>query len=145
MYWLIGLITLSVLGLIGVGVYLQLHPVPRPRRWLRGAIGTNVFVFVGGAVKATGVGVPAGTAVLLATTVAAPGAVAACVAVAVLASSVIVRADAVALGVLVDADVDVLVGLLVVEGVVVAAGPAEVTVTTGVCSTLAKVARRSTR
>lgn len=48
MYWLIGLITLSVLGLIGVGVYLQLQPVPRPRRWLRGVIGSNVFVFVGG-------------------------------------------------------------------------------------------------
>ena len=48
MYWLVGLMTLSVLGLIGLGVYLQLRPAARPRRWLHGALGTNVFVFVGG-------------------------------------------------------------------------------------------------
>ncbi|MBI5782334.1 MAG: ATPase [Gammaproteobacteria bacterium] len=48
MYWLVGLITVSVLGMIGFGVYLQLRPVPRSRYWLRGVLGANVLVFVGG-------------------------------------------------------------------------------------------------
>lgn len=48
MYWLVGLITVSVLGMIGFGTYLQLRPVSRSRRWLRGVLGTNVLIFVAG-------------------------------------------------------------------------------------------------
>jgi V/A-type H+-transporting ATPase subunit K len=49
MYWLVGLITLSVVGIIGMGVYFEIWPLPRgahPRRWLKGITGANLLIFV---------------------------------------------------------------------------------------------------
>lgn len=48
MFWLVGLITVSVLGMIGFGIYLQLWPLAAPRRWLQGVLGSNVMIFVAG-------------------------------------------------------------------------------------------------
>lgn len=48
MFWLVGLITVSVLGMIGCGIYLQLWPLATPRRWLQGVLGSNVMIFVAG-------------------------------------------------------------------------------------------------
>jgi len=49
MYWLIGLITLSVAGIVALGIYYELRPLPRgadPRRWWKGITGTNLLTFV---------------------------------------------------------------------------------------------------
>ncbi len=51
MYWLVGLITLSLLGTMGLGVYLELNPVPKglaAPRWWTGTVGMNLLTFVGG-------------------------------------------------------------------------------------------------
>lgn len=51
MYWLVGLITLSLLGTMGLGVYLELYPAPNSRsapRWWTGTVGMNLLTFVGG-------------------------------------------------------------------------------------------------
>jgi V/A-type H+/Na+-transporting ATPase subunit K len=51
MYWLAGLITLSLLGTMGLGVYLELYPVPKglaAPRWWTGTLGMNLLTFVGG-------------------------------------------------------------------------------------------------
>ena len=51
MYWLVGLITLSLLGTLGLGVYLELYPVPKglaAPRWWSGTLGMNLLTFVGG-------------------------------------------------------------------------------------------------
>jgi V/A-type H+/Na+-transporting ATPase subunit K len=45
------LLTISMLSLIGLGIYLQLNPVERNSRipnWVRGSVGLNLLVFVGG-------------------------------------------------------------------------------------------------
>ncbi len=49
MYWLVGLITLSLLGTVGFGLFLDMRPAranPDLPRWLRRTIGTNLVVFV---------------------------------------------------------------------------------------------------
>lgn len=49
MFWLVALMTLSVLGIVGLGIYFELHPLPpgaSAGRWLRGTVGTNVVLFV---------------------------------------------------------------------------------------------------
>ncbi len=51
MYWLVGVITLSLLGTMGLGVYLELYPVPKglaAPRWWTGTVGMNLLTFVGG-------------------------------------------------------------------------------------------------
>ncbi len=51
MYWLVGLITLSLLGTMGLGVYLELCPVSKglsAPRWWTGTVGMNLLTFVGG-------------------------------------------------------------------------------------------------
>ncbi|MBI5462744.1 MAG: ATPase [Gammaproteobacteria bacterium] len=51
MYWLVGVITLSLLGIMALGVYLELYPVPTGRatpRWWKGTVGMNLLTFVGG-------------------------------------------------------------------------------------------------
>jgi len=49
MYWLVALMTLSVVGIVGLGVYFEIRPLP-PRsnagRALRGTVATNIAVFV---------------------------------------------------------------------------------------------------
>lgn len=49
MYWLVGLITLSLVGIVALGVYLEFRPLPQrldPPRWLKGTIGANLLLFV---------------------------------------------------------------------------------------------------
>ena len=48
MFWLVGLLTVSVLGMIAFGIVLQLWPLATPRRWLHGVLGSNVMIFVAG-------------------------------------------------------------------------------------------------
>lgn len=47
MYWIVAIMTASLLGVIGTGIYLEYRPVVRPRRvpWMRGAVLTNLVVF----------------------------------------------------------------------------------------------------
>ncbi|MCK5720271.1 MAG: hypothetical protein KAH84_10040 [Thiomargarita sp.] len=49
MYWLVALMTLTVFGIIALGIYLEIYPVSkgmnRPK-WLKGTIGANLLVFV---------------------------------------------------------------------------------------------------
>ena len=50
MYWLLGLITLSFLGIIAMGIYFEVRPLSRCRRarsWLIGTVAANLLVFVG--------------------------------------------------------------------------------------------------
>ncbi len=49
MYFLVGLMTLSVLGLVGLGIYFEMRPVlPQMQtpRWLKGTVGVNLLTFV---------------------------------------------------------------------------------------------------
>lgn len=47
MYWMVAVITISLLGIVGMGVYLEYRPTLRPRRvpWLRGAVLSNLVLF----------------------------------------------------------------------------------------------------
>lgn len=49
MYWLVGLVTLSLVGVMSLGVYLEMRPLEQrrnPPRWLKGTIGANLILFV---------------------------------------------------------------------------------------------------
>jgi V/A-type H+-transporting ATPase subunit K len=46
MYWMVAIMTASLLGVIGTGVYLEYRPLMSPRiAWLRGAVLTNLVLF----------------------------------------------------------------------------------------------------
>jgi V/A-type H+-transporting ATPase subunit K len=49
MYWLVALMTLSVLGIVAIGFYFELRPMqpgdPVPG-WLKGSVGGNVLLFL---------------------------------------------------------------------------------------------------
>lgn len=50
MYWLIALMTLSLLGIIAAGLYFEFRPPPRLEgapRWLKGSLAVNLLTFVG--------------------------------------------------------------------------------------------------
>lgn len=50
MYWLLMLMTLSLLGLIAMGIYFEIRPLSKPvntPRWLKGTVGINLLTFVG--------------------------------------------------------------------------------------------------
>jgi V/A-type H+-transporting ATPase subunit K len=49
MYWLIGLMTLGIVGIIITGFYFEMTPNKTVRgvRWFRPAVGANLAVFVG--------------------------------------------------------------------------------------------------
>ncbi|OOZ36200.1 ATP synthase subunit C [Solemya velesiana gill symbiont] len=49
MYWLIGLMTMGIFGLILTGIYMEMQPDKgvNPKRWFKPAIGTNLVIFVG--------------------------------------------------------------------------------------------------
>ncbi len=50
MYWLIALMTLSLLGIVAAGIYFELRPLPKGNntpRWLAGSVGVNILMFVG--------------------------------------------------------------------------------------------------
>lgn len=46
MYWLIGVMTLLIIGIIVTGVIMELHPARDPRRWFKPTLGTNLLLFV---------------------------------------------------------------------------------------------------
>ncbi|PLY15027.1 MAG: ATPase [Sedimenticola sp.] len=48
MYWLIGVMTLGIAGMILTGIYMELQPDKgvTNRRWFKPAIGTNLTLFV---------------------------------------------------------------------------------------------------
>jgi V/A-type H+-transporting ATPase subunit K len=49
MYWLLALMTLSLLGIIAIGIYFEIVPLSKQanaQRWLKGTVGINLFVFV---------------------------------------------------------------------------------------------------
>lgn len=49
MFWMVGLMSLSLVAVIGLGVWLELFPLAGNRRapkWLRGSVGINLFTFV---------------------------------------------------------------------------------------------------
>ena len=47
MYWMVAIITVSLLGIVALGVYLEYRPLIRPHRvpWLRGAVLGNLVLF----------------------------------------------------------------------------------------------------
>ncbi len=50
MYWMVAIMTASLLGIVGMGLYLEYRPAVRPRQlpWMRGAVfGNLVLFFVG--------------------------------------------------------------------------------------------------
>jgi len=49
MYWLVGLMSFAILGLIATGILYEMRPSrsARVRSWFRPAIGTQLLVFVG--------------------------------------------------------------------------------------------------
>jgi V/A-type H+-transporting ATPase subunit K len=49
MYWVVGIISISLLGIIGMGVYFDMRPLSQkqnPTRCLRGMVGLNLLAFV---------------------------------------------------------------------------------------------------
>jgi V/A-type H+-transporting ATPase subunit K len=49
MYWLVALMALSVLGIVAIGIYLELSPMGRDRPlpvWLKSSLGGNLLVFL---------------------------------------------------------------------------------------------------
>ncbi len=49
MYWLLALMTLSLLGVIAIGIYFEIVPLSKQAnapRWLKGTVGINLLVFV---------------------------------------------------------------------------------------------------
>lgn len=51
MYFLVAVMTLSLLALVATGVYLELKPMPEGRRipsWVKGGFAVNVLMFVAG-------------------------------------------------------------------------------------------------
>lgn len=49
MYWLVGLISLSLVGIIAMGIYFEMQPPSEKRnlpRWLKGTVGVNLLTFV---------------------------------------------------------------------------------------------------
>lgn len=49
MYWLVGVITLSLLGTLALGVYFEINPMRDNKsapRWLQGTVGANLLTFV---------------------------------------------------------------------------------------------------
>jgi V/A-type H+-transporting ATPase subunit K len=49
MYWLVGLMSIAILGLVVSGVILEMRPryAPRISRWYKPAMGTQLLAFVG--------------------------------------------------------------------------------------------------
>jgi V/A-type H+-transporting ATPase subunit K len=48
MYWLIGAMTLVIIGIIAIGVLLELHPERSLGSWFRPTLAVNLLSFVGG-------------------------------------------------------------------------------------------------
>jgi V/A-type H+/Na+-transporting ATPase subunit K len=49
MYWLVGLMSFAIIGLIVTGIFLEMRPAhaPRMRPWFKPAMGTQLLAFLG--------------------------------------------------------------------------------------------------
>jgi V/A-type H+-transporting ATPase subunit K len=48
MYWLLALMTLSLFGIIAMGIYFEMRPLSKQApRWLKSTIAVNLLTFVG--------------------------------------------------------------------------------------------------
>jgi len=50
MYWLLALMTLSLIGIIALGIYYEIYPLPPQApatRWLKSSVAINLLTFVG--------------------------------------------------------------------------------------------------
>ncbi len=60
MYFLVALMTVSLVGVIALGLYLELNPLRKgvsPPRWLKGTIGVNLITFAAAQVGLVAFGV----------------------------------------------------------------------------------------
>ncbi|MDJ0870694.1 MAG: ATP synthase subunit C [Gammaproteobacteria bacterium] len=60
MYWLLALMTISLLGIIAAGIYFEFRPLPAGSpadRWLKGGVGINLLTFVGAQVGLVALGI----------------------------------------------------------------------------------------
>jgi V/A-type H+-transporting ATPase subunit K len=60
MYWLLALMTVSLLGIIAAGIYFEIRPLPQgvdARRWLKGGVALNLLIFVGAQVAMVALGI----------------------------------------------------------------------------------------
>lgn len=49
MFWLVALMTVSVVGVVALGLYLEFNPLregAQARRWLKGTLGANLLTFL---------------------------------------------------------------------------------------------------
>lgn len=50
MYWLLALMTFSLLGILILGIYFEIYPLPKTAnapRWLKSTVAVNLLTFVG--------------------------------------------------------------------------------------------------
>jgi len=47
MYWLLALITLSLFGIIAMGIYFEIRPLAKATPWLKSTIAINLLTFIG--------------------------------------------------------------------------------------------------
>ncbi len=60
MNWLIAIVTLNLLLTLGLGAYLEFHPIrdgARAQRWWKGTLGTNLVVIAGASIAALVLGI----------------------------------------------------------------------------------------
>jgi V/A-type H+-transporting ATPase subunit K len=51
MYWLLALMTFSLLAMIVVGIYLEIRPLPEGVKipaWVKGSVGANILIYFAG-------------------------------------------------------------------------------------------------
>lgn len=51
MYWLLALMTFSLLAMIAVGIYLEIRPLPEGVKipaWVKGSVGANILIYFAG-------------------------------------------------------------------------------------------------
>jgi len=47
MYWLVALMTLSLFGIIAMGIYFEIRPLAKATTWLKSTIVINLLTFIG--------------------------------------------------------------------------------------------------
>jgi V/A-type H+-transporting ATPase subunit K len=60
MYWLLALMTVSLLGIIAAGIYFEIRPLPHgadAKRWLKGGVALNLLTFFGAQVAMVALGI----------------------------------------------------------------------------------------
>ena len=60
MYWLLALMTVSLLGIIAAGIYFEIRPLTQganARPWLKGGVALNLLTFVGAQLAMVALGI----------------------------------------------------------------------------------------